>query len=161
MTSSDNPSRPWRRALLGATAVGLVTLSPVACAAPSCSFNSASGVNFGAYDVFAAAPNNNGVASLTIHCQNGGGPTFVVTLSAGQSNSYLARTMKSGGNMLNYNLFTSAARSIVWGDGSGGSDTVRVGRNADTMLSVFGQIPAGQDAAAGTYADNIVVTVNF
>lgn len=39
------------------------------------------GVSFGVYDVFAATPNNNGVSGLSIHCQKGGGSTFVVNRS--------------------------------------------------------------------------------
>jgi spore coat protein U-like protein len=69
--------------------------------------------------------------------------------------------MKSGGNILNYNLYTSAARIVVWGDGSGGSSTMSVNRNNTTTLSVFGQIPAGQDAAVGAYTDNITTTISF
>jgi spore coat protein U-like protein len=33
--------------------------------------------------------------------------------------------------------------------------------DATTSLSVFGQIPAGQDAGVGNYTDTILVTVNF
>ena len=150
-----------RCAISGAMAAWFALLSPSAFAAPKCDFNSVTGVNFGEYDVLAAAPNNNGVGTLSIHCQGGGGPTFVVTLSAGQSHSFSPRQMRSGGNRLDYNLFTSAARVDVWGDGSARSHTMSVPRNTDTMLSVYGQIPAGQDANVGIYTDSIVATVNF
>lgn len=145
--------------MVAATCLGF--LSPYAFAAPSCAFNSVTGVSFGAYDVFAATPNNNGVGRLSIHCQGGGGPTFVVSLSTGQSNSYASRVMKSGGNLLNYNLYTSAGRTVVWGNGTGGSGTRSINPNTDVTLSVFGQIPAAQDAQVGVYTDSIVATVNF
>lgn len=145
--------------MLAATCLGY--LSSNAFAAPSCAFNSVTGVSFGAYDVFAATPNNNGVGSLSIYCQGGGGPTFVVSLSTGQSNSYASRVMKSGGNSLNYNLYTSAGRTVVWGNGTGGSGTMTVNRNTDISLSVFGQIQAAQDVQVGIYTDSIVATVNF
>jgi spore coat protein U-like protein len=35
-----------------------------------------------------------------------------------------------------------------------------VGSNISSY-TVYGRIPAGQDAAAGTYLDTIVVTVNY
>lgn len=135
--------------------------SPV-LAATSCTFTSVAAVRFGAYDVFSTLPNNNGVGSLTVRCQGGGGKqTFAVTLSSGQSNSYTSRVMMSGANLLSYNLYTSTARTLVWGDGSSISSVMMAGRNATTTLNVFGQIPAGQDVAIGTYSDSITATVNF
>jgi len=137
----------------------LVLLSQPTFAATSCDINSVTAVDFGIYDVFSAI-NNNGVGSITIRCQ-GGGSSFLVTLSSGQSNNYVSRIMRSGGNSLNYNLYTSAARNVVWGDGSGGSSSMSANKNTTTTLSVFGQIPAGQDIAIGTYSDNISTIINF
>jgi spore coat protein U-like protein len=127
----------------------------------SCRFTSVDPVSFGAYDIFARQPNNNGVGSLTIDCKGSGNDNFEVTLSTGQSHSYTTRTMRSGGNHLDYNLYTSADRSAVWGDGHGGSQLMTVRKNKATTLHVFGQIPAGQDVAVGTYTDPIVATVTF
>lgn len=139
-----------------------VALVPQASsAATSCTFTSVSPVSFGVYDIFATSPNNNGVGSITIDCQGSGNDNFDVTLSTGQSHSYTTRVMRSGSNRLNYNLYTSADRSAVWGDGHGGSQRRTVRKNKATTLSIFGQIPAGQDAAVGTYADPIVATVTF
>jgi spore coat protein U-like protein len=154
-------ARAFSLARLGAGAALLAAVSQPSLAAPSCTFTSVTAVSFGNYDVFATLPNNNGVGSLTIRCIGGGGPSFVVTLSTGQSNSYASRVMKSGVNPLNYNLYTSAARTVVWGDGTGGSSAGTAPANGTTALSVFGQIPAGQDAAVGTYTDSITATVNF
>jgi spore coat protein U-like protein len=130
-------------------------------AATSCTFKSVSPVSFGAYDVFSTQPNNNGVGSITIDCKGSGNDPFDVTLSTGQSHSYTTRTMGSGANRLDYNLYTGADRSAVWGNGHGGSQFMTVRKNKATTLSIFGQIPAGQDAAIGTYTDAIVATVNF
>jgi spore coat protein U-like protein len=96
---------------------------------------------------------------MSIKCS--GGANSVISLSAGQSNNYASRVMRSGVNSLNYNLYTSAARDLVWGDGSGGSTVISTGKNAGITLNIFGQIPAGQDAATGVYIDNISVTINF
>jgi spore coat protein U-like protein len=118
-------------------------------------------LNFGAYEVFATAPNNNGVGSLTIDCNGAGNHSFSITLSTGHSQSYASRAMRSGGNHLNYNLYTSADRSVVWGDGTGGSQVITATKNKSATFGVFGQIPFGQDVAIGTYSDNITTTVNF
>jgi spore coat protein U-like protein len=51
---------------------------------------------------------------------------------------------------------------ICWGDGHvGGSSLMTARKNKVTTLNVYGQIPAGQDAAVGTYTDSIVATVTF
>jgi spore coat protein U-like protein len=126
----------------------------------ACQFTSVSDVNFGSYNVFARSHNNDGVGSLRIKCQ-GGGKAATVMLSAGQSHNFSPRTLRSGAHLLNYNLYTSAARTIVWGDGSAGTSTMTAGKNANSELDVFGSIPEGQDPAVGNYTDNIVVTVNF
>jgi spore coat protein U-like protein len=150
-----------RNTILGATAAWLAVLPQPLLAATSCSFSSLTSISFGAYDVFSVLPNNNGVGSITILCQSGEDSNFVVTLSPGQSNSYASRVMRSGGNRLNYNLYTSAARTVVWGDGTSGSSVMSAVKHRTTTLSVFGQIPVGQDATVGTYTDNITVIVNF
>jgi spore coat protein U-like protein len=142
-------------------AAGLAGLSAPAWSAASCAFNSVVPVSFGVYDVLAASHNINGVGSIAVKCQNGGPPTFVVSLSTGQSNSYASRVMKSGANSLNYNLYTSSGRTIVWGNGTGGSSTRTVARNATTTLGIFGTIPAEQDVAVGNYLDSITVAVYF
>ena len=126
----------------------------------NCAFTSMTGVSFGIYDVFSALPNNNGVGSITVNCR-GGTSSFLMSLSSGLSNSYVSRTMMNGANLLNYNLYTNAGRTIVWGDGSGGSVTLSGLGNGKTTLNVFGQIFPGQNAKVGFYTDNIVVTVNF
>lgn len=92
--------------------------------------------------------------------------SWTVALNTGNSSSFAPRLLGSGGSHLTYNLYTSAAYSSVWGDGSGTTTlvsdqrTLIVGSNISSY-TVYGRIPAGQDAAAGTYLDTIVVTVNY
>jgi spore coat protein U-like protein len=160
MTYLNPYSSQLARQILCATIAAF--MSQTSLAATSCRFTSVDPVSFGVYDIFSTQPNNNGVGSLTIHCQ-GGGNNIEVTLSTGQSGSYTMRMMKSGANHLDYNLYTGTDRSTVWGDGHGhgNSQVMTVKKNITTTLSIFGQIPAGQDAAVGTYTDSIVATVNF
>jgi len=159
-------AKPWccalRRAMLGAAVAWLVVTSQSSQAAPKCTI-AATAVTFGRYDVFSlpATPNDSGVGSLEIRCIGGGDTTFPVTLSTGRSNNYASRVMSSGANLLTYNLYTSAARTVVWGDGTGGSSAVAAARNSTTRLNVFGRIPGGQDAAVGNYSDFITATVIF
>jgi len=147
-------------ARLGMCVTLLAGTPQASLAGPACAFTSETPVSFGVYDVFTALPNNNGVGSIVIKCTGGGGP-YDVTLSTGQSNNYVSRLMRSGNYLLNYNLYTSTARTIVWGNGSGGSSRVSVPKNSTQTLSIFGHIPARQDVAVGVYSDNIHVTVHF
>jgi len=151
----------WSAEFAGMLGFFLIGFSPFGDAA--CTITSTS-VAFGAYNVFSApaAPNDTGVGTLRIDCRGGGAATnFPVALSTGQGGSYATRVMNSGANLLNYNLYTSIARSTVWGDGTGGSVAPTVRRNRTTTLSVYGRIPGGQDAAVGNYADTIIATVTF
>ena len=150
----------YRRLLVQALVILPIIWPQSSFAAASCTIDSVSDVNFGTYDVFSSFANNNGVGNITINCK-GSASAFIVALSSGQSNSYISRLMKSGGNALSYNLYTSAARNIIWGDGTGGSSTMMINKNDTATLSLFGQIPAGQDAAVGAYTDNITTIVNF
>jgi spore coat protein U-like protein len=73
--------------------------------------------------------------------------------------------MVQGPNALAYNLFREAARVTVWGDGSGGTQVVTVGDSGPpgnpVTVTIFGRVPAGQWVAAGTYADTLVLTIEF
>ena len=125
-----------------------------------CQVSSVGDVGFGAYDVFSKVPNRAGAGTVRIKCQ-GGGHGADVKLSRGQSHSYTTRLMRSGNDSLEYNLYTTAARSVVWGDGSGASEVMTVDKNQTTTLSIFGSIPEGQDPAVGNYADSILISVEF
>ena len=124
-----------------------------------CNFTSVTGTGFGTYNVFTPISNTSGVGGLTINCK-GDTPSFVVGLSAGQSNTFSSRVLKSGGNTLNYNLYTSAARTVIWGDGTGGSHVLTF-QNITTTLSIYGEIPAEQDVMVGSYSDNIIAIISF
>lgn len=114
------------------------------------------GISFGSYDVF----NNQHLDStgyITVDCD----VATAYTISLGQGNgSYTLRTMISGGHTLDYNLYVDASRTIVWGDGTGSTATVS-SSGSNENHSVYGRIPARQNAYVGAYADSITVTLNF
>ena len=93
-------------------------------------------------------------------------PAYQIQLSAGSSNSYNNRTMRFLGNVLIYNLFVNASRSLVWGDGTGGtsrvSDSFSMGVGTTSRnYPIYMRVAAAQMVNAGTYADAITVTVNY
>ena len=104
--------------------------------------------------------------TVTVQCLLVLGPsTATVQLSAGASGNFVIRTLTSGTNTLNYNLYLNAAHTQVWGDGSGGSListlTLPAGFLSTVTATVYGAVNALQDPAPGSYGDTITVTVNY
>lgn len=92
--------------------------------------------------------------------------SYNITLSSGNSGSYSPRKMNRLASNLNYNLYSDAAYSQIWGDGSGStvivSDSYILALFSVTRnYTIYGRIPALQTVAAGTYTDSIVATVNY
>lgn len=141
-------------------AAGIYTVVPTAHAA-SCTLRSRA-VAFGNYDPLRGAPHNRTTRILRVRCTGNG--TLTVALSTGKSNSYTPRYMISAtsSDQLDYNLYTNPAHSSIWGDGTGGSQTVSRAFNNNTVnLFAYGQIAALQDVAPGRYTDHITATVSF
>ena len=128
---------------------------------------STSGVSFGAYDVFSPSANET-VGNISVACTGLTGSSsaaYDILISTG-GGSFTSRLMSSGSHTLAYNLYTDSNRSIVWGDGSVGtqivSDSYSLGLSQVTKdYSIYGRIPAQQNAYVGSYSDTLVVTVNF
>lgn len=134
-----------------------VVLSLLCCGswAASCTL-STSGIAFGAYDPF-VAQSLDSVANITVTCDEPA--SYSIALSTG-SGTYEQRVMTSGLHQLLYNLYTDATLSTVWGDGTGHSATLSNTQLA-AIHTVYGRIPARQDAYVGAYSDTIVITLTF
>jgi spore coat protein U-like protein len=117
---------------------------------------STTSVAFGAYDPFSTAPkDSNGSVQITCDVVTG----YTIALNAGTSGS-LNRAMASGAYRLNYNLFTEATGTIVWGDGSG-AGTLVSGSGTAATIPVYGRVPARQNVRAGSYVDTLIMTVTY
>jgi len=142
--------------LRAAIAVCVVAASVEASAA-TCTV-SAVGLAFGTYDLFATAPLDV-TGSVEFRCNE---PTGMrIQFSPGSSGTFWPRTMRNGAASLEYNVYTSAGRTQVWGDGTGGTSDRRTGASRGQPLPIFGRIPPRQDAASGVYTDTLVATFNF
>lgn len=168
-------SPQWR--LVPATLLlGSALLVLPAGAATDCFIDAVAAAGFGAYD---GTQNDAATTTITGRCTNnpppGGSPLLypVISLSPGVASSFAPRQMASGASRLNYNLYTTATRTVIWGDASGSTATVPAYVAAITLngnqtrafnnpnLTIYGRIPAGQTAATGLYADTITVTLTF
>jgi spore coat protein U-like protein len=125
---------------------------------------SATGVNFGAYDVFVTTPLDS-TGTVTVTCDQAPPPDIVVAIGpSGTSGGFIPRQMRSTSSpdRLNYNLFVNAGRSTVWGDGAAGTSTVflkNVKKNRPVVTTIYGRIPPGQDVSVGSYSDSLTVTI--
>ena len=135
-------------------------------AALSCT-TSAQAVAFGNYDPLSALPTDS-TGQVSVTCTNLVSllVSYTVALSTGVSGSYASRQLASGANRLNYNLYTDVTHLLVWGNGTGGTSTVGntflvvlLGTTANH--TVYGRIPARQNASVGAYTDTITVTVTY
>jgi len=95
---------------------------------------------------------------IRYRCRRGAVP--LVSLSAGSAGSFQPRLLRRGTASLAYNLYREAARTSIWGDGTGSSQTV-LGATGTQTLVIYGRIFAGQASAPGSYTDTIVSTFNF
>ncbi len=151
-------SRSWLQAVVALCWL----LCPVRPAEAACTVTVSAGVKFGAYDVFNPQPLDT-TGYLSYRCDQWHNYVVRISLTRGQSTSYAARTLGVGTDLLQYNLFLDAARTLVWGDGSAGTGVftdsgVGLTRN---NLPIYARIRAGQDSKPGAYSDSVTVVIDF
>ena len=87
-----------------------------------------------------------------------------ISLTRGAA-SFYDRGMGQGLSALTYNLYLDAAGTMIWGDGSGGSQVYRdPAPPPDTNVSVpiYGRVPARQrQVHVGVVDDALSVTINY
>lgn len=132
----------------------------------SCSVSVTTNLAFGSYDpiVANAASPKNATAVISVNCANylpytvtlgqGSNPAF------GSSNTTPLRQMASGANRLEYFLYQDSGYATVWGN-TAATCLASSGTSSAQAISVYGQVPAGQNKPAGSYSDTVLATVTF
>jgi spore coat protein U-like protein len=144
--------------------MALMLLAPAAGQA-ACTV-SALGLAFGVYNPLSATPtDSSGAVTLSCSAASGSGG-YTIALTPGGGGSYPGRRMSGGASILPYQLYSDAAHSHIWGDGTGGSSAVAGTDNipltgGTSVHQVYGRIAARQVVSPGTYSDIIVVTVTY
>ena len=93
--------------------------------------------------------------------------SWTIALSQGNGGNFNSRHMLNGSSVLSYNLYTSAAYTTVWGDGSGStaevSSPVTLLQTGNTSVNypVYGVISPARDTPPALFMDTITVTVNY
>lgn len=149
----------------------LIALAPAPASAHggvSCAI-STTALAFGQY-----VPSRSGASDFTatveVRCTASGTTSVPIdgSISLAGAGGYARRELTDGPNRLRYQLFLDPARTILWGDGSGGTHTKPisgvVGATApfrETVV-VYGRILARQsDAVVGNYTDQIIAVLNY
>lgn len=132
---------------------------------------SATDIAFGAYDpadANATAPKD-ASGTVSVRCTRGTS-TAVAALNqganalAGSSCATPQRQMTGGGTLrLRYDIYQDAGRATAWGCATTNTQAIPTFASSLTpvVLTTYGRIPAGQDAAIGNYADTVQVSVTF
>ena len=145
----------------------LALLPGAAWAIPDDCVPTMSGLVFGVYDTVNPTV---GTTTVSVSCENPSGPpktfNYSLRLSSGPG-SYASRSMTGTGDTLTYNLYTSAAYSTIWGDGTAGTGVVTGSISVpggttlvDTKV-VYGRITAPQNVLPGSYATATPITLTL
>ena len=147
-----------------------VFAAPAAAQVTTCSGSNVA-LSLGNYDSYQAAPAD-ASGTFTVTCTRNGGPaTTTVTVGLGTSaNSGTIATRKlkltTGTDLLNYNLYRDAGRSLVWGNTIGTNTlslniTLNNNTSGTLTFTIFGRIDALQEVRPGSYSDSLTATVTF
>lgn len=108
------------------------------------------------------AGNIDATGTVSVICTTGWPYTVSLDAGVGTGATIASRKMLSGLLPLSYSVYTSAARTTVWGDGTTTSGTMAgTGNGAEQSIPTYGRIFAGQVVPAAAYSDTIKVTVTY
>jgi spore coat protein U-like protein len=154
-------------ALLGAAPTAALagtassTMSVTATVTANCTV-STTALAFGNVNTISGS-NIDSTGSLSITCTNGTAWAASAGVGSGSGASFANRKMTAGANLLSYNIYTTAARTVVWGDGTSSTATIPgTGTGNAQSVTVYGRVGSGQTSVpAGAYADTVSVTVTY
>jgi len=125
---------------------------------------------FGNYNPTTATPTDNTTVINVVGTVTGLGIlvslSYSIGLSAGAGGTIADRRLAGpSGGSLPYNLYTTNARTVVWG-AAGASDSYDAlaslgGTSVSRNYTVYGRIPVGQYVPPGSYSNTITVTVTY
>lgn len=137
------------------------TMSVTATVTANCTV-STTALAFGNVNTLSGS-NVDSTGGLSIRCTNGTAWSASSGVGSGSGASYASRRMTLGANLLTYNIYTTATRTIVWGNGTAGTQAIAgTGTGVAQAVTVYGRVGLGQTSVpAGAYADTVAVTVTY
>src|SRR3982074_3737422 len=159
------PGRMSRALLAGIALICAIFVPSLAWSQTTCAV-AAQTHAFGAYDTINPTSTT---STITVSCTSGNSPSviaYTLKLSSGPG-SYAGRQMTGAGDTLTYNLYTTAAHTTVWGDGTAGTSTqtgsVTIpsnSNNGSTTVTVYGLIGGSQNVPPAAYSTATPITVS-
>jgi spore coat protein U-like protein len=134
----------------------------------SCSVE-VNGLAFGSYNSIGTGVRDT-YALITLRCTGTANQQVNYTLHSTPGNgSYSSRTALATGSSLTYNIYTDSSHTLVWGDGTSGTQAITgsfninsSGSETEHQITVYGRIPAGQNLAKiGSYADSVTINMIY
>lgn len=124
-------------------------------------------LSFGPVDVIAGTVRDSS-SSVTVTCVGLPGEIVSYSLAASLPPAYSGtRTLTSGTFALQYNLFVTSARTVVFGDATHGTSLIGGGMtiglvSTQSVQTIFGRIAGNQHLARpGSYGDTVVLTISY
>jgi spore coat protein U-like protein len=144
------------------------TFGVSATVAPNC-LVSAANLAFGNYLGDPDTPVNvDSSSDISVRCSKNAAYTLALNAGSTAGATVAQRLLAGPGTeKLQYNLFTTAARNVVFGDGSGSSVTqggTGTGMANVLTTTVYGRLPDNafnQSAATGAYSDTVTVSITY
>ena len=105
-----------------------------------------------------------GATTVSVKCTKNS--PYTVGLNAGTTtgSTIAQRLMANGADTMDYNLYTDAGRSSIWGNSAGSwVSGTGAGMGTAQVLNVYGRVAAGQtNLAVGTFTEpTVTVTVTY
>jgi len=99
--------------------------------------------------------------TVAVTCTNGTPYNVGLNAGTGTGATVTTRKMTSGGNTLNYSLYSDSGYSTVWGSTIGTNTVTGTGSGLAQTINVYGSITALQAVPAGSYTDTITVSLTY
>jgi spore coat protein U-like protein len=119
---------------------------------------SASDLAFGTYDA-ASATDTTATSTVTVTCSLL--TPYTISLDSGSNASGSTRRMGSGASRLSYEIYRDVGMSNVFGTVGALLGVSGVGTGLAVPSTIYGKIPKNQAVIAGSYTDQITVTVDY
>ena len=125
----------------------------------TCLINSASTLSFGTQGVLST--NADQTSTLQVTCTNSTPYNIGLNAGTGTGATVATRKLTSGGNTVNYTLYSDSGRSVVWGNTINTNTVGGSGNGASQSYQIYGRVPPQTTPASGSYSDTITVTVTY
>ena len=99
--------------------------------------------------------------SFTVQCTNGTDYTIGLDAGGGTGATVAVRRMMLSTEHVNYSLYTTAGRTVVWGNTPPTDTVAGLGTGSAIPYIVYGRVPPQATPTPGTYTDTVLISVVY